>query len=60
MKQLLAGSGFFLASLMVSAEEGLSGGHWIDLTHELSSETVFWPTAAPFKMTTEFEGIYGG
>lgn len=32
-------------------------GEWIDLTHELSAEAVFWPTAAPFSMTTDFEGV---
>ena len=31
--------------------------HWIDLTHDLSPDAVFWPTAAPFKMTTDFEGV---
>ena len=30
---------------------------WIDLTHELSADAVFWPTAEPFKMTTNFEGM---
>jgi len=30
---------------------------WVDLTHELSAEAVFWPTAAPFSMTTDFEGV---
>ena len=30
---------------------------WIDLTHELSADAVFWPTAEPFKMTTDFEGM---
>ena len=30
---------------------------WIDLTHELSSDAVFWPTAEPFSMTTDFEGM---
>ena len=34
--------------------------HWIDLTHELSSDAVFWPTADPFKMTTDFEGMTEG
>jgi kynurenine formamidase len=33
---------------------------WIDLTHELSSDAVFWPTADPFEMTTEFEGTTDG
>jgi len=30
---------------------------WLDLTHDLSADAVFWPTAAPFKMTTDFEGM---
>ncbi len=34
--------------------------HWIDLTHELSSDAVFWPTADPFKLTTDFEGMTEG
>jgi kynurenine formamidase len=29
---------------------------WIDLTHDLSSDAVFWPTAEPFEMRTDFEG----
>lgn len=32
-------------------------GEWIDLTHELSGDAVFWPTAAPFSMSTDFEGV---
>ena len=30
---------------------------WIDLTHDLSGDAVFWPTAEPFSMTTDFEGM---
>ena len=29
---------------------------WVDLTHPLSSESVFWPTARPFELTTDAEG----
>ena len=36
---------------MIAEESG-----WIDLTHDLSAEAVFWPTAEPFEMTTDFEG----
>lgn len=32
------------------------GETWIDLTHPLSDKAVFWPTAEPFKMHTDFEG----
>lgn len=31
-------------------------GQWVDLTHELSADAVFWPTAEPFEMETVFEG----
>jgi kynurenine formamidase len=30
---------------------------WIDLTHDLSEDAVFWPTAEPFKLTTDFAGV---
>jgi kynurenine formamidase len=30
---------------------------WIDLTHEFSSDTIYWPTAEPFKLTTVAEGV---
>ncbi|HEX2250029.1 MAG TPA: cyclase family protein [Gemmatimonadales bacterium] len=28
----------------------LQSGQWIDLTHEFSAETIYWPTAKPFKL----------
>lgn len=33
-----------------------SGGHWIDLSHEFSEDTLYWPTAQRFKKETVFEG----
>jgi kynurenine formamidase len=44
-------------ALGVCAGTGATEDSWIDLTHELSSDAVFWPTAAPFHMTTDFEGV---
>jgi len=32
-------------------------GRWIDLTHDFSSETVYWPTSEPFQLETVFHGI---
>ncbi len=32
-------------------------GKWIDLTHEFSSETIFWPTSEAFKLKTVFDGV---
>jgi kynurenine formamidase len=29
----------------------LASGTWIDLTHDFSSETIYWPTARPFALT---------
>jgi kynurenine formamidase len=29
---------------------------WIDLTHELSEDSIFWPTANRFEKVTDFEG----
>jgi kynurenine formamidase len=31
-------------------------GRWVDLTHPLSSESVFWPTAEPFALSVDFAG----
>lgn len=32
------------------------GGQWIDLTHDFSEETLFWPTGEPFRLDTVFTG----
>ena len=34
----------------------LFDGEWIDLTHEFSDETIYWPTADSFKKETVFQG----
>jgi len=31
-------------------------GKWIDLSHDFSEETIYWPTADGFKLETVFEG----
>jgi kynurenine formamidase len=38
------------------AEPPFTGGKWIDLTHEFSAETLYWPTAQNFALETEFQG----
>src|SRR5438046_412873 len=49
---------FFFGSLAVlaAADVPLTGGRWIDLTHEFSKETLYWPTAESFTLETEFHG----
>jgi kynurenine formamidase len=42
------------------AAAALAADAWIDLTHDLSSESVFWPTAAPFQLKTDAEGMTEG
>ena len=32
------------------ASDLLSSGTWVDLSHDFSSETVYWPTAKPFTL----------
>jgi kynurenine formamidase len=34
----------------------LAQGKWIDLTHDFSEDTVYWPTAEGFKLESVFEG----
>ena len=41
----------------VAAGLDLSNGRWIDLTHEFSEQTIYWPTAEPFEKSTVFQGI---
>lgn len=33
-----------------------TAGRWIDLTYAFSEQSVYWPTAEPFKLETAFEG----
>ena len=38
--------------------EALAGsGTTLDMTYAYGSDTIYWPTAAPFKLTTVFRGI---
>ena len=43
------------APAAVSAQD-LSKGRWVDLTHDLSEDAIFWPTAEGFEHETVFEG----
>src|SRR5262245_24904496 len=49
---------FLLGSLdgLTAADSPFAHGKWIDLTHEFSSETLYWPTAEPFTLESEFHG----
>ncbi len=47
-------------SYFAHAESGattIPQGIWIDLTHDFSANTIYWPTAEGFTLETEFEGV---
>ena len=39
-----------------SAPDLLSSGTWIDLSYDYSSDTIYWPTAKPFRLEVESVG----
>lgn len=65
MKNIIANFFIFLiavfilgsANLAYSESETPTQGKWIDLTHDFSEESIYWPTAEGFKLTSVFEGI---
>lgn len=38
------------------AAHPFNGGRWVDLSHDFSESTLYWPTADRFKLTVEFHG----
>jgi len=35
----------------------LPAGQWVDLSHDFAADTVYWPTAEPFKLETVAAGV---
>lgn len=58
MKKLFLSLSFLLIITIpsFSSADDFLNGRWIDLTHEFSGETIYWPTAETFKKTTVFRG----
>ncbi len=62
IKTIALGLAFVIST--VCAERGFSQqapaqfpqGKWIDLTHDFSSDTVYWPTGEGFRLETVFDG----
>src|SRR5262245_8869177 len=40
----------------VGTPDLLASGEWIDLSHDFSTETIYWPTAKPFQLVVESVG----
>lgn len=56
---LLIGSLLLLGSGVGRGADGnpFQGGRWVDLTHDFSPDTLYWPTASGFVLESEFKGI---
>ena len=44
----------------VIADSPFAGGRWIDLSHDFSEDSLYWPTAQRFQKETDFEGQTDG
>ncbi|MEJ2116099.1 MAG: cyclase family protein, partial [Gammaproteobacteria bacterium] len=56
MKKLIFIFLFIQIFASLSASEPFVNGKWIDLTHEFSEDSIYWPTAETFNRTTVFSG----
>jgi kynurenine formamidase len=48
---------FLAVPVMAQKTPSLPAGRVVDLSHPFDENTVYWPTAESFKLTTDFEGI---
>jgi kynurenine formamidase len=46
-----------LLTLNCAKQYSFPKGKWIDLSHDFSSETIYWPTSQTFKLDTVFAGV---
>lgn len=47
----------FVAPVMAQKAPVIPTGRVVDLTHAFDANSVYWPTAEPFKLETDFEGM---
>jgi len=48
---------FLAVPVMAQRTSSLPAGRVVDLSHPFDENTVYWPTAESFKLTTDFEGV---
>ena len=48
---------FLVVPVMAQKPGGFPSGRVVDLTHAFGENSVYWPTAQPFKLETDFEGM---
>lgn len=56
MKKLFLSFVLLISATSLAMANDFANGRWIDLTHEFSDETIYWPTADQFEKTTVFQG----
>lgn len=58
MKKMVALFWLFVLFLIIGLPKYniVFAGQWIDLSHDFSSETIYWPNADTFKLSKIFEG----
>src|SRR5215470_9682298 len=47
----------FAVPVMAQRASSLPAGRVVDLSHPFDQNSVYWPTAEPFKLETDFEGV---
>jgi kynurenine formamidase len=47
----------FTAPVMAQRAPSFPSGRVVDLTYAFDASSVYWPTAEPFKLETDFEGV---
>jgi len=47
---------FTVLTIISCQKRTIPNGEWIDLTHDFSSETIYWPTAEGFELIRVFKG----
>ncbi|WP_281558018.1 cyclase family protein [Thalassomonas sp. RHCl1] len=56
-RKTFAALGLYALTTIFSVQsQDFTSGKWLDLTHEFNEQSIYWPTAEPFKKTTVFEG----
>jgi len=56
MKKIILFSLFLLVFVSCQKSSPFPQGEWIDLSHDFSEETIYWPTAETFKLKTVYAG----
>ncbi len=57
---ILLTSLLFATGLAAADQPPFIGGRWLDLSHDFSAQTLYWPTADGFALETEFRGMTPG